>query len=103
MSDFERCVQGAGEAFRAGSDFGALSCCVGALEALAAERAAERRGAAYRITEKLGDGGAFTVGDAINIISPLWANSVATATARVAMAREAAPEPVSVGHWGMHA
>ena len=25
------------------------------------------------------------------------------ATARVAMAREAAPEPVTVGHWGMHA
>lgn len=27
---------------------------------------------------------------------------VATATARVAAAREAAPEPVSVGSWGMH-
>lgn len=86
-----------------------------ALEALAAERASDRRFAAldalarndadevaaYRLTEKTGDGGTFALGDAIEIIAPHWSSADAAAV-RVAMAREAAPEPVSVGHWGMH-
>ncbi len=39
---------------------------------------------------------------ALNDADEVAAGSVATATARAAMAREAAPEPVTISHWGMH-
>lgn len=87
-----------------------------ALEALAAERAAEReRRAEYPRCMPFGTKCASNCtaafggpcgrtqrgyGVGVNRPSPIDA-----ATARVAAAREAAPEPVSVepGHWGMHA
>ncbi len=39
---------------------------------------------------------------ALNDAEEVCPSNIATATARVAMARDAAPEPVSVGQWGMH-
>lgn len=82
-----------------------------ALEALAAERAAERedkRGASQWTREEMAAFAAQTAPAAPTrrlppMVRPGWttANPVNAATARVAMARANAPEPVSVGHWGM--
>jgi hypothetical protein len=107
----------------------ALEWTLKALEALAAERAAERerepdwyeamRAQTARLRE-IGnnpfrlwmDGRGYCVGRDAECPDACWRASgpcapgtttTQAATARVAMAREAAPEPVTVGHWGMHA
>ncbi len=59
------------------------------VEALAAERFAARSAALDAL--------------AVNDAPLIGTTTTEAATARVAMAREAAPEPVTISHWGMHA
>lgn len=68
-----------------------------ALDKLARNDADEITGS-YRVTAKLGDGGAFTLGDAVNIVAPVW--NLAEINRLPAFVK---PDPRSYSHWGMHA
>lgn len=105
---FEEHVKRARAFLDEGFDGSAGHSALQALEALAAERAEARRPVMTYAREAnfgpLPNAKRAAALDALALLDAdeICPDRVATATARVAAAREAAPEPVSVGSWGMH-
>ena len=102
MSDFEKSTDAAWRRWEMEHREDALMYVLFALRALAAERAAERERQSIEqvpadFVERV------HMQNLRQAAETPCSTTTEAATTRVAMAREAAPEPASVGHWGMHA